>query len=456
MKKSLLFAAALVCAASVNAQVFQMNGEDFQIGSEATPIAEGLIWGPTTPEDPFTFSNPYATDHKSVDCKNNNYNQVVFNGTDIVVTKGGVQGQDNPKDIDGGNPGITLNQPASGAAVKMLARQNGYVYVVAKLSSNKNYYVFEEGTAVGFTLAMQVENANFPGNIIKYTVEGEGELNEVTDPAKTDWPEKVVLGEGWEAAAGDAGKIGVNGLGVICFPVYEDCYYLIGAGGSKISWCGAYFSETLVSVVLQGTDAENPVEDFVLIAGGDEPEPVDPVDPEQPEEPTVKVLWTNETGEAIPAWGGTFRFCNEEHKTGEEIYAFSMEDWALIKEGVVRVGLDLTDASNIRICDGWWSTTYAGADHNCIDLVQTAEDGSKYIDINIKEDGNMYDTIDEKHLLFTGDAYTITSISVVSGANALNKVQANTVAGVAYNVNGQKVNGAKGLQIVNGKVIMVK
>lgn len=451
MKKSLLFAAALVCAATVNAQVFQMDGEAFGLSSEAADVEAGLVWGEA---GSVTLSNAFATQHKLVDCKNNNYNQVLFNGADVIVTKNGVQGQDNPKDIDGGNPGITLVQPATGAVVAIEAAADGYVYIVAKLSSNKNYYVFEEGTAVGFTLAMQVANDNFPEGVIKYTAEGEGEFNEITNPALTDWPEKVALGEGWEAAAGEAGKIGVNGLGVIGFPVYEGCKYLVGAGGSKISWCGAYFCAAPVSVVLQGTDAENPVEDFVLIAGGDEP--VDPVDPVDPVEPSVKLLWTNETGEAIPAWGGTFRFCNEEHMTGEEIYAFSMEDWALIKEGTIYVGVELTDAANIRVCDGWWTTTYGGADHNCIDCVETAEDGTTCLVLNIKEDGNMYDAIDEKHLLFTGDAYTITSISAVASGNAISDVKAENNVKVIFNVAGQKMDAAKGLSIVNGKVIMVK
>ena len=121
------------------------------------------------------------------------------------------------------------------------------------------------------------------------------------------------------------------------------------------------------------------------------------------------VMWEND-GTPIPAWGGTFRFANEQTKTGEEIHAFTMDEWAIIKDGKVRVAVELTDASNIRITTGWWTGAYGGTDHNCTDMILEEEDGTKYIELNIKEDGNLYDNIDQQHLLFTGDAYTLLKI----------------------------------------------
>ncbi len=126
---------------------------------------------------------------------------------------------------------------------------------------------------------------------------------------------------------------------------------------------------------------------------------------------TKKILWESEGG-AIPAWDSKYRFSNVEAATGEEIYAFPMEDWALIKDGVVRVGLKVNDASNIRITTGWWTGAYGGAEHNCIDFVQTDEDGNAYIELNLKEEGSLYDNIDAQHLLFTGSDYELVSIYV--------------------------------------------
>ncbi len=122
------------------------------------------------------------------------------------------------------------------------------------------------------------------------------------------------------------------------------------------------------------------------------------------------ILWENTDGEPIPSWGGKFRFSSAERSTGEEIYAFPMEDWAVIKDGVIRVAVDVKENSNIRITTGWWGDAYGGFEHNCIDMVQEDEDGTKYIELNIKEEGTLYDQIDEKHLLFTGSDYTLLEI----------------------------------------------
>ncbi|MCQ2171535.1 MAG: hypothetical protein MJZ17_02110 [Bacteroidales bacterium] len=126
-----------------------------------------------------------------------------------------------------------------------------------------------------------------------------------------------------------------------------------------------------------------------------------------------KSFWKNETGDAIPSWGGTFRFGLEGNDGNNECIAtFPADVWNLIKEDKVRVAVDVNDASNIRITTGWWTGAYGGADHNCTDMILEEEDGTKYIELNIKEDGNIYDLIDVQHLLFTGDAYTLLEIYV--------------------------------------------
>lgn len=135
-----------------------------------------------------------------------------------------------------------------------------------------------------------------------------------------------------------------------------------------------------------------------------------------------KSLWKNETGEAIPSWGGKFRFgLDGRDGNGECIATFPQDVWDIIKDGTVRAAVAVSDASNIRITTGWWSAAYGGTDHNCLDMVQEEEDGTKFIELNIKEDGNIYSMIDEQHLLFTGDAYTLLELYVnewVEGSSA--------------------------------------
>ena len=123
------------------------------------------------------------------------------------------------------------------------------------------------------------------------------------------------------------------------------------------------------------------------------------------------IFWENKDGEAIPAWGGKFRFGLEGTDGNNECIAtFPAEQWAIIKDGLVRASVALTDASNIRITTGWWSGAYGGTDHNCTDFVQEDEDGNTFIELNIKEEGTLYDLIDQQHLLFTGSDYTLLEI----------------------------------------------
>lgn len=440
MKKSLLFAAALSFAAAANADVLQLNAEDFGFGSDAVDCAEGTVWGETSYG---VFSNPFATQHKAVNCKNNNYNVVVFNGTDEIVTAGGVQGQDNPKDADGTNPGISLSEPIQGAVVKFTAAKDGYVYVVAKLSSNKNYYVFEEGSPVGFTLAMEVESDKLP-QLLTYTAEGVGEYNNIEDAGWCDWPENVYYNKilGQEKPE----DIKVNGLGVIGFYCYEGCEYLVGAGGSKISWCGAWCGDAPASsVVIKGTDAENPVADFALVGeGGVTPEP----------EEEVIVLAEGEF--VCDGWGNQPNLLSDGGVELQEVGAAAGD--------VVRFYITpMEQFYYIEIVDGHWGGTFANYSN---DENACAEQGRTYNDLSTG-----YVTLELTQAILdqvctaggwggtfigNGDNTIITKIELVkNGGAGINNVEAENVT-VLYNLNGQKVNEVKGLMIRNGKVILVK
>ena len=174
-----------------------------------------------------------------------------INGGDVF--KGGLQGGTNPKDADGASPNTSLSAPVSGAFLAIEAKEDGFLYIIHKASSNKAYTVFEEGTAIGYKFAAQGDAATDLGAVYQFELEGEGELNEIVLPI--DWAEQEFLeatdadkyaahvtvdAEGnpsWEA-------IKVNGLGVIAFPVYKDCKYIVNANGSKITAAGFVFSKT--------------------------------------------------------------------------------------------------------------------------------------------------------------------------------------------------------------------
>ena len=243
MKKVLLSAAALVVAMSMNAQVFKVSAEANGITSDGNPIAAGHAWGEI--DGALAISNAFETNHKAVDCKNNDFNKVIIDGNEIE-TKDGVQGQDNPKDEDGGNPALTLKPAVGGAVIKIDAKKNGWVYIVAKLSTNKQYMVFEEGAPMGYKIAMENTDERVKDGVLNLEIKGEGEYNYIPAGTQVQWVIREYLKDAEAATAG-------NGLGVFYFPVAEGCSYLAHATGSKISWSGIYFSEKEAkSVTVEG------------------------------------------------------------------------------------------------------------------------------------------------------------------------------------------------------------
>lgn len=245
MRKFLLSAAALVAAMSVNAQVFQVNGSEHGLSSDLSDVAAGYEWGSI--DGAIKISNAFATSHKVVDCKNNDFNIVTFDGNE-ALTKDGVQGNDNPKDADGGNPALSLLAPVGGAVIQINAEKDGWCYIVAKLSTNKQYMVFEEGAPIGYKIAMESADERVTDGVINLEIEGEGEFNNIPEGRQVQWVIREYLGDAEAATAG-------NGLGVLYFPVFKDCQYYAHATGSKISWSAIYFSEAEAqSVVLSNAD----------------------------------------------------------------------------------------------------------------------------------------------------------------------------------------------------------
>ncbi|WP_288317771.1 hypothetical protein [Xylanibacter caecicola] len=172
--------------------------------------------------------------------------------------------------VDGASTAAT-----SGCVVQFDVKKDGYLTVFGKLSSNKEYYVWE-GDAVAamplaYTLAMDWSAAALADNpTIIYTVpaDNDGYMNfadadiaKYLNGAKIYWPEQIVLGA--------ASAVKKNGVGAIMFPVYAEAgTYLVHAAGSKISTCGAVFTtDPVTELKLTGTDADGNALSLSLIGG---------------------------------------------------------------------------------------------------------------------------------------------------------------------------------------------
>ncbi|MDD6008148.1 MAG: hypothetical protein PUC25_01935 [Prevotellaceae bacterium] len=278
MKKQLLLGALLMGAVCANAQIEKIvvDGSAAGLGDEATAIAGGTVLGSS---DNVTVKAAYDDSYKVVSCDYLGFNNVIVNGESFTFGKG-VQGSTNPsgqKLVDA----ETSTPPTSGAVLQLEVKKNGYIVLVSKLSSNKEYYVWEGDATwaapVAYSLYMDWSDAGIADHpTITYSWPAEPEygyldfaaanLDKYVDmtTGKARWPEKVVLGA-------DADNVKKNGVGVIVFPVAAEAgSYLVQAAGSKISVPGVIFSENpITDLQITGADADgNPLAITFIGEGG--------------------------------------------------------------------------------------------------------------------------------------------------------------------------------------------
>ena len=255
MKKQLLLGALLMGAVCANAQIEKIvvDGSAAGLGTEAAAITAGTVLGSS---DNVTVKAAYDDSYKLVSCAYKGFNNVIVNGESFGFGDG-VQGSTNPagqKLVDA----ETSTPPTSGAVLQLEVKKDGYIVVVSKLSSNKEYYVWEGDATwaapVAYSLYMDWSDAGIADHpTITYSWPAEPEygyldfaaadLDKYVDmtTGKALWPEKVEMGVDFE-------KLGKNGVGVIVFPVSAEAgSYLVQAAGSKISVSGVIFSENPIT-----------------------------------------------------------------------------------------------------------------------------------------------------------------------------------------------------------------
>ena len=116
------------------------------------------------------------------------------------------------------------------------------------------------------------------------------------------------------------------------------------------------------------------------------------------------VFWENGNGSAV-SWSGTYRFALEGHDGNNECIAeFPQDVWDKIKSGTFYLDLEATDPQ-VRVTNGWWDTQWKTDFQPGNELLIDNGDGTWTLEINISDDP-LVETIDEKHILFTGDRFT--------------------------------------------------
>jgi len=290
MKKIFLFAAAIVASATMSAEVsFDVCNLDSAklasiAGETATKtyttdqIAAGTVFHDGA-DMQVTLPFPQQLQWVSAAQPNGAHKKVVFGNANFEINMSeGIQGKDNPKDGDGGNPCNTLIAPVSGGCFQVDAKDDGWVVVLHKATSNKQYFVFENGSCLGYKFGMMTyaEQTLGDNGLLQYILRGDDELNyltietieELTGFPKIEFVENY-LNLDTVASGISPGQYKQNGVSAIAFQAYKNCTYLVGAAGSKMTCAGIVFVKGLngtLSVKALGETIQEEGQDPVVYA----------------------------------------------------------------------------------------------------------------------------------------------------------------------------------------------
>ena len=134
-------------------------------------------------------------------------------------------------------------------------------------------------------------------------------------------------------------------------------------------------------------------------------------------EPKEVVIWENDDpeGNGAISWSGTYRFALEgTDGNSEAIVELDPDTWAKLKSTPFYMMYTAADPTSyqVRVTTGWWSVQWLGAENdiapwNMAERIIDNEDGTFSILVDFSEDPAILDAIDEQHLLFTGNGYTV-------------------------------------------------
>ena len=255
MKKifTLVAMATMTLVANAQTESAFMDAEALGIGSTAVSVAEGTELCKSAS---VTMKAAYACDYKAVamNGESDKIKTITIDGVDYASLATGIQGQSNPDNTKN----ATTQQPTKNAIFRFDVTADGWLYVISKLSANKQYYAFEgeysattNSSQIAYTAAFGYQT---DGKVYQAALPADAEgyadyTKDTTYPFTTIGTYFLCDLTGIRPATDENyGKNSFtdaqkgNGLGVIAFPVYKDAktYYMF-AVGSKVTCDGFVF-----------------------------------------------------------------------------------------------------------------------------------------------------------------------------------------------------------------------
>ena len=152
-----------------------------------------------------------------------------------------------------------------------------------------------------------------------------------------------------------------------------------------------------------------------------------------PGDQEVKVpVWKNDGSGGVVSWSGTYRFGLDGKDGNNECIATFAEDvWNRIKTEKFYITYTADDPTSyqVRVTTGWWGAQWLGKDNdiapwNMADRIIDNGDGTFTIEVEFGDDP-IVASLDEQHLLFTGNGYTLQEIyfiDIVKGGSGPKEV----------------------------------
>lgn len=275
MKKFLLLTAgfAMAFAAQAQIEVGFLNSAALGLADQPT-LAEGTVLAETANVKMTTQIGDAVSAQQPAF---QGFKTVKVNGEEITLVEGIGGSTNGTGNLDDG--------PTGGWMYHLEVKADGWMIVPSKISSNKNFYVFEgkigEGAMpVAYTMGMDIQSADYPdvpevvftlpGDEMGYVNRNAADIDKYTFGANTiAWPIRIATQNAEAASAG-------NGTGVIAFKVWKDAVnYLVFATGSKMNTCGYIFvpcnpDETTPSISLYAASTKDDGPEKTVVVMGDE------------------------------------------------------------------------------------------------------------------------------------------------------------------------------------------